>query len=118
MGKRAFWVLAGFLALGSAHASERFSPHYLGGYPGWTLYLDLRTPPYEARVPGETSLSHSLVLRVPGKSLFSETGLRVPLEDSTFLSLEATVTEWYATPALPSTARRAFQAAIGVGVEF
>lgn len=114
MGKRAFWVLAGFLALGAAHAAEPLSLRY----QGWSLYLDLRTPPYEARVPGESWLSRSLVLRVPGKSLFAETGLRVPLEDSSFLSFEATVTEWYANPAIPATGRRAFQAGIGVGVEF
>jgi hypothetical protein len=114
MGRCAFWVLAGLLAAGSAHASERIDLTF----PGWALYLDLRTPPYEARVPGEPPLRHSLVLRVPGKSLLAESGLRVPLEDSTFLSFEATVTEWYADPAIPATGRRAFQAGIGVGVEF
>jgi hypothetical protein len=114
MGKRAFWVLAGFLALGAAHASERFSVQY----PGWALYLDLRTPPYETQVPGEPSVSRSLVVRLPSRTLLSESGLRLPLQDSSFLSLEATVYEWYADPALPATARRAFQAGIGVGVEF
>jgi hypothetical protein len=115
MGKRAFWLLAGFLAVGAAHASEeRFSLQY----PGWSLYLDLRAPSYEARVPGEPSFTRSLSLRLPGRSLFSDSGLRFPLQESSFLSLEATVHEWYADPAIPSTGRRAFQAGIGVGVEF
>lgn len=114
MGKRAFWVLAGFLALGAAHASE---PVVLE-YQGWALYLDLRAPSYEARVPGEPSLTRSIVLRLPSRSLFSESGLRFPLQDSSFLSLEATIYEWYVDPAIPATGRRAFQAGIGVGVEF
>ena len=78
MGRCAFWVLAGLLAAGSAHASERIDLTF----PGWALYLDLRSPPYEARVPGEPPLRHSLVLRVPGKSLFAESGLRVDSRDA------------------------------------
>lgn len=113
MGSRAFWIFVGLFAV-SAHASERIDLKY----PGWTFYLDLRAPPYEPPVPGEPPLRHSLALRVAGKSLLAESGLRVPLEDSTFLSFEAAVTEWYADPAIPATGRRAFQAGVGVGVEF
>ena len=111
MGKRLVLALAAILLSGTAQASERFSLRY----PGWTLYLDLHEP---RLVHDPLSSSRTLRLLVPGKSLLSESGLRVPLDESMFLSIEATVIQWQADPALPDTMRRAFRAGIGVGMEF
>jgi hypothetical protein len=106
MGARAPFFLAAMLACGGAEAAERFAL----AYPGWTYYLGLEPP--------RATASLQLRLDVPAKPLLSESGLRLPLRGSTFLSIEAALVEWRANPALPETARYEVRAGIGVGLEF
>ncbi len=117
MVTRVLPLLAASLMIGSAHASDRFSLRY----PGWTLYLDLRQPrlghdPLAPADAAETSRSFSI--RLPGKALLSENGLRLPLSEGAFLSFDATFTASHVDPAVPGTVKPAFKAGIGLGVEF
>jgi len=105
MGARASFFLAAMLVCGSAAAQRPAL-----AYPGWTYYLDLEPPRATASPP--------LRLDLPGKPLLSENGLRLPLGGSTFVSIQATLVEWRANPALPETARFSLRTGVGVGVEF
>ena len=67
---------------------------------------------------GGAEAAERLRLDLPGKPLFSATGLRLPLGGSTFVVIEAALVEWRANPALPETARYALRAGFGVRVEF
>ena len=82
-------------------------------YPGWALSLDR-----QASIHEEKQESRTLSLRFSGAGLASQTGWRLPLRDSAFLSLEATFTTPQLNPAHPALARPSFQAGIGVGFEF
>jgi hypothetical protein len=67
---------------------------------------------------GGVEAAERLRLDLPGKLLFSERGLRLPLGDSAFVVIEAALVEWRANPALPETARYGLRAGLGVRVEF
>jgi len=69
-------------------------------------------------VCGGAEAAERLRLELPGKSLFSEKGLRLPLGGSTFVLIEAALVEWRANPALPETGRYGLRAGIGVRLEF
>lgn len=120
MGKRVFLFVCAFLAafftLASAEASDRVNLTY----PGWALSLD-RYPPRLAapQIEGGAQDSRTLSLRLSGARLLSDAGWRrLPLSDSAFLALEATFTTEHINPAHPALARPAFQAGIGLGIEF
>lgn len=119
MGKRVFLFVCAFLAafftLASAEASDRVNLTY----PGWALSLD-RHPQRRAapQIEGGAQESRTLSLRLSGAQLLSDAGWRLPLSDSAFLALEATFTTQHINPAHPALARPAFQAGIGLGVEF
>jgi hypothetical protein len=82
--------------------------------------MGVRAPLFLAAVLacGGAEATERLRLELPGKSLFSEKGLRLPIGGSSFVLIEAALVEWRANPALPETARFALRAGIGVGVEF
>ena len=108
MGTRAPLLLAAMLTCGAAQATERFAL----SYPGWTFYLELERPR-----PAAATSPHAR-LRLSDKPLLSESGLRLPLGEGSFLSLEATLVQWRENPAVPETVRYALRAGVGVGVEF
>jgi len=115
MGKRAFLFIAASFALASAEAADRINLTY----PGWALSLDRQAPRLSApQIEGTQPDSRTLSLRVSGAHLLSESGWRLPLSDSTFLSIEATFTTRHINPAHPALARPSFQAGFGLGVEF
>ena len=109
MGTRAPLLVAAMLACGGAQAAESFTLRY----PGWTFYLELERP----RLAAEAA-SRGLRLRLSDKPLLSESGLRLPLGEASFLSIEATLVQWRENPAVPETARYALRAGVGFGVEF
>jgi hypothetical protein len=119
MGKRVFLFVCAFLVafftLASAEASDRINLTY----PGWALSLD-RHPQRRAapQIEGGAQDSRTLSLRLSGAQLLSDAGWRLPLSNSAFLALEATFTTEHINPAHPALARPAFQAGIGLGVEF
>jgi hypothetical protein len=119
MGKRVFLFVVAFLAafftLASAEAEERINLTY----PGWALSLD-RHPPRLAtpQIEGGAQESRTLSLRLSGAQLLSDAGWRLPLGDSAFLSLEATFATKHINPVHPVLTRPAFQAGVGLGVEF
>jgi len=120
MDKRAFLFvaafLAAFLALTRAEASDRINLTY----PGWALSLDRHPPRLAApQIEGGAQESRTLSLRLSGAQLLSDTGWRrLPLSDSAFLSLEATFATQHINPVHPALTRPAFQAGIGLGLEF
>ena len=120
MSKQVFLFVVAFLAafftLTSARAADRVNLTY----PGWALSLD-RFParPAAPQIEGGAQESRTLSLRLSGAQLLSDAGWRrLPLSDSAFLALEATFTTEHINPAHPALARPAFQAGIGLGVEF
>lgn len=118
MGKQVFLVvvavLATFFTLAGARASDRINL----AYPGWALSLDRHPPRLAPRLEDGAQESRTLSLRVSGAHLLSDTGWRLPLSDSAFLALEATFTTKHINPAHPALTRPAFQAGVGLGVEF
>jgi hypothetical protein len=95
------------LACGGVDAGERLALRY----PGWTFYLELDRPRLAADGDAREAASRR------GLTL-SEDGLRLPLGESGFLRIEATLVEWRENPAVPETARYALRAGVGVGVQF
>jgi hypothetical protein len=119
MGKRAFLFVAAFLAafftLASAEATDRINLTY----PGWALSLDRHPPRLVApQIEAGAQESRTLSLRLSGAQLLSDAGWRLPLSDSAFLALEATFTTKHINPVHPALTRPAFQAGVGLGVEF
>lgn len=119
MGKRAFLfvavLLAVFFTLASANAADRINLTY----PGWALSLDRHPPRLAApQIEDGAQQSRTLSLRLSGTQLLSGTGWRVPLSDSAFLALEATFTTKHVNPVHPALTRPAFQAGVGLGLEF
>lgn len=119
MGNRAFLFFVAFLGAFFTVAGARASDRINLTYPGWALSLD-RHPPRLAAPQIEESAqeSRTLSLRLSGAHLLSDAGWRVPLSDSAFLALEATFTAKHINPVHPGLARPAFQAGVGLGVEF
>jgi len=119
MGKQAFLFaaafLAAFFALASAEAADRINLTY----PGWALSLDRHPPRLVApQIEAGAQESRTLSLRLSGAQLLSDAGWRLPLSDSAFLALEATFTTEHINPVHPALTRPAFQAGVGLGVEF
>ena len=119
MGKWVFLfvvaLLAAFFTLAGAEAADRINL----SYPGWALTLDRHPPRLAApQIEGGAQESRTLSLRVSGAQLLSDAGWRLPLSDSAFLSLEATFTTKHINPVHPALTRPAFQAGVGLGLEF
>jgi hypothetical protein len=120
MGKRVFLLVVAFLAAFFTLAGARASDHRINlTYPGWALSLDRHPPRLAApQIEDGAQESRTLSLRVSGAHLLSDTGWRVPLSDSAFLALEATFTTKHINPVHPGLTRPAFQAGVGLGLEF
>lgn len=119
MGKRVFLFVVAFLAVFFTLADARASDRINLTYPGWALSLDRHPPRLAApQIEEGAQESRTLSLRVSGAHLLSDTGWRVPLSDSAFLALEATFTTKHINPVHPALTRPAFQAGVGLGVEF
>ena len=116
MGNRHYFLAAVlFLAALSAALNAKADEQRINlRYPGWALTLDRQTSLHRDH-PEE---SRTLSLRLSGAELLAQNGWRLPLRDTMFLSLEATVTTRHINPVHPSLNRPAFQAGVGVGVEF
>jgi hypothetical protein len=116
MGNRNYFLAAVlFLVALSAALNARADDQRINlRYPGWALSLDR-----QVSLQREYSeQSRTLSLRLSGSELLPQTGWRLPLRESMFLSLDATFSTQHVNPAHPSLARPAFQAGVGVGVEF
>lgn len=118
MGKQAFLFVVAFLAAFFAPAGAEASDRINLTYPGWALSLDRHPPRLAPRLEDGAPESRTLSLRLSGAQLLSDAGWRLPLSDSAFLALEATFTTKHINPAHPALTRPAFQAGVGLGVEF
>ena len=115
MGNRHYFLAAVlFLAVVSAAFNAMAQERINLRYPGWALSLD-RHMSFSKEAEEQT---RTFSLRLSGSQLLADNGWRVPLSESMFLSLEATFTTRHINPVHPRLARPAFQAGIGVGVEF
>ena len=119
MGKRIFLFVVAFLAVFFTLAGARASDRINLTYPGWALSLDRHPPRLAApQIEAGAQESRTLSLRLSGAQLLSDAGWRLPLGDSAFLALEATFTTKHVDPVHPALTRPAFQAGVGVGLEF
>ena len=119
MGKRVFLFVVAFLAVFFTLAGARASDRINLTYPGWALSLDRHPPRLAApRIEDGAQESRTLSLRLSGTQLLKDAGWRLPLSDSAFLSLEATFATGHIDPVHPLLARPAFQAGVGLGLEF
>lgn len=120
------FLIAASVAVSVAQADERWTLTADGGTafslraPGWVLSFDSRAAP-PAAFPGEQRelpASRSFSLRLSRAPLRPGEVWRLPLNDSTFLSFEATFIEVVLHPMPPGWTRPALQAQVGLGIRF
>ena len=80
-------------------------------YPRWAQALD--------RNDAQPRAGFSIVF--PASALLQSTGWRLPIDGATFLTLDASIVTSHVNPYINSylpTTRSAFQATLGVGIEY
>ena len=120
------FLIAASVAVSVAQADERWTLTAEGAAafslraPGWVLSFDshpAQLVPFPAGAH-EVSAGRRLSFRLSGAPPPASEGWRMPLNDSTFLSFEATFRAAPLYPMPPGLVRPALQAVVGLGIEF